>query len=228
MKIVVVQFPGSNRDKDVITALGKIAGKKIKVIWHEQEIPKGTDLVVLPGGFSYGDYLRCGAIAARAKAVESIRNSIGNSIRNTAKKGTRVLGICNGFQILCEAGLLPGALMYNKSLNFVCKEVKLEIVNNESPFTQLYEKGEIIRCPVAHQEGNYYADKNELEKMKQEGQIAFKYAKGTNPNGSCMDIAGVLDETKKILGMMPHPENFVEDIQGGNDGQKLLMGAIAA
>ena len=218
MKVAVLQFPGSNRDRDAIMAIEKISGTTVIQAWQEEDVPKGTDLVIVPGGFSYGDYLRAGAIAARAPIMKSVRN--------IAKKGIKILGICNGFQILCEAGLLPGALLHNKSLNFVCKEVMLEVVNTTSQFTKLYEKNEIIRCPVAHQQGNYYATDEELKKIEGEGRIAFKYAKGTNPNGSSLDIAGILNENGNILGMMPHPENFVEIIQGCQDGKKLLMGAL--
>ena len=218
MKALVIQFPGSNRDRDVINALEKISGNKVKTAWQEDEIPHGIDLVVVPGGFSYGDHLRPGAIAARKPVMESVRK--------IAKKGVRIIGICNGFQILCEAGLLPGILIHNQSLNFVCREVKLEIINNDNPFTQLYQKGEIIKCPVAHQQGNYFAEKKEIEKLEKEGLIALKYADNTNPNGSCNDIAGIVDETKQIIAMMPHPENFIENIQGCDHGYRMFLGGL--
>lgn len=218
MKAVILQFPGSNRDADAIMAFSKVSGLEVSCAWQDEDIPSGTDLVVVPGGFSYGDYLRAGAIAARAPIM--------NTVLSAAKKGIRILGICNGFQILCEAGLLPGVLLHNQSLNFVCKEILLEVTNTTSPFTKLYEANEIIRCPVAHQQGNYYASKEELKKLEGEGLIAFKYANGTNPNGSSLDIAGILSKDGNILGMMPHPENFIEAPQGCSDGRRLLMGSL--
>lgn len=218
MKAIVLQFPGCNRDRDAIKALQKIIGKKVLCLWQDEEIPSDADLIVVPGGFSYGDYLRAGAIAARAPIIKSLQNA--------AKKGTRILGICNGFQILCEAKLLPGVLLHNKSLNFACREILLQAINVENDFLQHYNQNEIIRCPIAHQQGNFYADEITLKKINDNQQIAFKYANGTNPNGSCLDIAGVFNETKNILGLMPHPENFTEQIQSCQDGHRLLLGAL--
>ena len=184
------------------------------MVWHKDaEIPE-TDLIVIPGGFSYGDYLRCGAIAARSPIMETIRER--------AAKGVKVLGVCNGFQILIEAGLLPGALMRNTSLKFVCREVKLEVTNADTVFTSGYTKGQVIRCPVAHHDGNYFAEPETLKAIEDNGQVAFRYAEGTNPNGSLNDIAGVFNAEKTVLGLMPHPENLIESAHGGSDGRALF------
>ena len=218
MKSAVVQLPGLNRDRDMIDALTKISGQRPQTVWQTAtEIPD-VDLIVIPGGFSYGDYLRCGAIAARMPVMQAIREK--------AEQGVKVLGVCNGFQILVEAGLLPGALMRNSSLRFVCKEILLEVVNAETDFTRAYDKGQIIRCPVAHHDGNYFADPDTLAAMEDKNQIVFRYAAGTNPNGSMNDIAGVINERGNVLGMMPHPENLIEAAQGGNDGRGLFASAL--
>ncbi|MFM2279437.1 MAG: phosphoribosylformylglycinamidine synthase [Pseudomonadota bacterium] len=218
MKSAVVQLPGLNRDRDMIAALTKISGQAPVTIWQtETEIPD-VDLIVIPGGFSYGDYLRCGAIAARMPVLQAIREK--------AEKGVRVMGVCNGFQILVEAGMLPGALMRNTSLKFVCREVKLEVVNNETSFTAAYDKGQIIRCPVAHHDGNYFADAETLKQIEANGQVVFRYAQGTNPNGSLNDIAGVINEKGNVLGMMPHPENLIEAAHGGSDGRGIFASAL--
>jgi phosphoribosylformylglycinamidine synthase I len=218
MKSAVVQLPGLNRDRDMIAALTKISGHAPVTIWQtETEIPD-VDLIVIPGGFSYGDYLRCGAIAARMPVMQAIRDK--------ADKGVKVLGVCNGFQILVEAGMLPGALMRNSSLKFVCREVKLEVVNNDTAFTRAYDKGQIIRSPVAHHDGNYFADEETLAKLEGEGQIVFRYAAGTNPNGSIKDIAGVINAEGNVLGMMPHPENLIEAAHGGTDGRGIFASAL--
>ena len=218
MKSAVVQLPGLNRDRDMIAALTKISGHAPVTIWQtETEIPD-VDLIVIPGGFSYGDYLRCGAIAARMPVMQAIRDK--------ADKGVKVLGVCNGFQILVEAGMLPGALMRNSSLKFVCREVKLEVVNNETSFTRAYDKGEIIRTPVAHHDGNYFADEETLSRLEGEGQVVFRYAAGTNPNGSIADIAGVINAGGNVLGMMPHPENLIEAAHGGTDGRGIFASAL--
>ena len=202
----------------MIAALTKISGEEPHTVWQtETEIPD-VDLIVIPGGFSYGDYLRCGAIAARMPVMEAVRQK--------AKAGVRVLGVCNGFQILVEAGLLPGALMRNASLKFVCREVRLEVTNAETVFTAQYRKGEIIRCPVAHHDGNYFAAPDDLKKLEDEGQIVFRYAQGTNPNGSINDIAGIVNADGNVLGMMPHPENLIEPAHGGTDGQALFTAAL--
>jgi phosphoribosylformylglycinamidine synthase len=183
MKSAVVQLPGLNRDRDMIAALTKISGKAPVTIWQTETSIPDVDLIVIPGGFSYGDYLRCGAIAARMPVMQAIREK--------AEKGVRIIGVCNGFQILVEAGMLPGALMRNASLKFVCREIKLEVANNQTAFTRAYEAGQIIRCPVAHHEGNYFADTETLARIEGNGQVVFRYAEGTNPNGSLHDIAGV-------------------------------------
>ncbi|MFB2553230.1 phosphoribosylformylglycinamidine synthase subunit PurQ [Ensifer soli] len=218
MKSAVVQLPGLNRDRDMIAALTKISGKAPVTIWQtETEIPD-VDLIVIPGGFSYGDYLRCGAIAARMPVM--------HAIRARAEKGVRVLGVCNGFQILLEAGLLPGALMRNASLKFVCREVRLEVANAATAFTRGYANGQVIRCPVAHHDGNYFADDATLRAIEDRGQVVFRYAEGTNPNGSINDIAGVINAAGNVLGMMPHPENLIEAAHGGADGRALFESAV--
>jgi phosphoribosylformylglycinamidine synthase len=218
MKSAVVQLPGLNRDRDMIAALTKISGVAPVTIWQtETEIPD-VDLIVIPGGFSYGDYLRCGAIAARMPVMQAIKEK--------ADKGVKVLGVCNGFQILVEAGMLPGALMRNASLKFVCKQIKLEVVNAETDFTRAYAKGQVIRCPVAHHDGNYFADTETLARIEGEGQVVFRYAEGTNPNGSINDIAAVMNAEGNVLGMMPHPENLIEAAHGGADGRGLFASAL--
>jgi phosphoribosylformylglycinamidine synthase len=202
----------------MIAALTKIAGSPPITVWQtETEIPD-VDLVVIPGGFSYGDYLRCGAIAARMPVMDAVRKK--------AAAGVRVLGVCNGFQILVEAGLLPGALMRNASLKFVCREVLLEVSNARTAFTAHYEQGQIIRCPVAHHDGNYFADPDTLDRLEDTGRVVFRYAEGTNPNGSINDIAGIINESGNVLGMMPHPENLIEDAHGGDDGRALFVSAL--
>ncbi|WP_426125448.1 phosphoribosylformylglycinamidine synthase subunit PurQ [Pararhizobium sp. PWRC1-1] len=218
MKSAVVQLPGLNRDRDMIAALTKISGKAPVTIWQtETDIPD-VDLIVIPGGFSYGDYLRCGAIAARMPVMQAIKAK--------AEAGVKVLGVCNGFQILVEAGLLPGALMRNASLKFVCKEIKLEVVNANTDFSRAYEQGQIIRCPVAHHDGNYFADAETLATIEGNGQVVFRYAAGTNPNGSMNDIAGIVNAGGNVLGMMPHPENLIETAHGGSDGRGLFASAL--
>ncbi|AYD01249.1 phosphoribosylformylglycinamidine synthase subunit PurQ [Neorhizobium sp. NCHU2750] len=219
MKSAVVQLPGLNRDRDMIAALTKISGKAPITVWQtETAIADDVDLIVIPGGFSYGDYLRCGAIAARMPVMRAIKEK--------AEKGVKVLGVCNGFQILVEAGLLPGALMMNASLKFVCKEVKLEVVNADTDFTRAYEKGQVIRCPVAHHEGNYFVDQETLKSMNGNGQVVFRYAEGTNPNGAIENIAGVVNTRGNVLGMMPHPENLIEAAHGGSDGRGIFASAL--
>jgi phosphoribosylformylglycinamidine synthase I len=218
MKSAVVQLPGLNRDRDMIAALTKISGKAPVTIWQtETDIPD-VDLIVIPGGFSYGYYLRCGAIAARMPVMQAIKAK--------AEAGVKVLGVCNGFQILVEAGLLPGALMRNASLKFVCKEIQLEVVNANTDFSRAYEQGQIIRCPVAHHDGNYFADAETLKTIEGNGQVVFRYAAGTNPNGSINDIAGIVNEKGNVLGMMPHPENLIEAAHGGADGRGLFASAL--
>lgn len=218
MKAAVIVFPGLNRDRDMIAALSKIGGEAPAIVWHQDDDLPKADLIVIPGGFSYGDYLRCGAIAARSPMMDKVRQR--------AAAGVKVLGVCNGFQILMEAGLLPGALMRNTSLKFVCREVKLEVANAQTSFTRGYAQGQIIRCPVAHHDGNYFADAETLRRIEGEGQVAFRYAEGTNPNGSLNDIAGVLNAGKNVLGLMPHPENLIEAAHGGDDGRALFASAL--
>lgn len=220
MRTAVIQFPGSNRDRDMIAAVTKISGKPPIVVWHKETTLPDVDLVILPGGFSYGDYLRSGAIAARSPIMAAVRAA--------AERGVLVLGVCNGFQILTEAGLLPGVLMRNASLRFVCREVKLEVTNNRSAFTSGYERGQVIRCPVAHHDGNYFADAETLRRIEDERRVAFRYAAGTNPNGSINDIAGIFNEAGNVLGMMPHPENLIEAAHGGTDGRALFESLFAS
>lgn len=218
MKSAVVVFPGLNRDRDMIAAIEKIGGTPPAVVWHKDaELPE-VDLIVIPGGFSYGDYLRAGAIAARSPMMDVIRER--------AEKGVKVLGVCNGFQILTEAGLLPGVLMRNASLKFVCREVKLQVANANTAFTSEYADGQIIRCPVAHHDGNYFADAETLKAIEDNGQVAFRYAEGTNPNGSINDIAGITNARGNVLGLMPHPENLIEPEHGGEDGRALFAGLL--
>jgi phosphoribosylformylglycinamidine synthase len=218
MKSAVVLLPGLNRDRDMIAALTKVSGKPPVTVWQtDTEIPD-VDLIVIPGGFSYGDYKRCGAIGARMPVMRAVAEK--------AEKGVLVMGVCNGFQILLEAGLLPGALMRNASLKFVCREVKLQVANANTAFTRRYAPGQIIRCPVAHHDGNYFADADTLARLEGEGQVVFRYAEGTNPNGSTNDIAGIIDRRGNVLGLMPHPEDLIEAAHGGTDGRALFEGIL--
>ncbi len=226
MKSAVIVFPGSNCDRDVYTVMADEGLNPIKV-WHDDaELPEGLDLVVLPGGFSYGDYLRCGAMAARSPIMQSVIKFAG--------KGGHVLGICNGFQILCESGLLPGTLMRNDHLKFNCKPVALRIEAADSPFTHGYKQGQVITLPVAHAEGNYFADEATLAELKANGQIALRYVdddgKPTergNPNGARENIAGITNKTKNVLGLMPHPERFADPELGGSDGAVMFKSLLA-
>lgn len=218
MKSAVIVFPGLNRDRDMIAALTKVSGTAPATVWHQDADLPDVDLIVIPGGFSYGDYLRCGAIAARSPIMDRVRDR--------AAAGVKVLGVCNGFQILLEAGLLPGALMRNQSLKFVCREVKLEVTNADTAFTRGYSQGQVFRCPVAHHDGNYFADGETLSRLEGDGRVAFRYAEGTNPNGSINDIAGIFNEQKNVLGLMPHPENLIESAHGGDDGRALFSGLL--
>ncbi|APT33174.1 phosphoribosylformylglycinamidine synthase subunit PurQ [Methylobacterium phyllosphaerae] len=221
MHAAVVVFPGSNRESDVVRALRR-SGAQVSLVWHaDHELPAGTDLAVLPGGFSYGDYLRCGAIAGRAAAMDAVRAH--------AARGGLVLGICNGFQILCESGLLPGVLMRNVDRRFICHRQTLRVERTDTRFTSAYAPGQVIDVCVAHGEGNYFADPETLARIEGEGRVAFRYCDATgaitveaNRNGSLNAIAGVLSEIGNVLGMMPHPENFVEDLIGGTDGRGLF------
>ena len=222
MKAAVVVFPGVNRDRDVARALLEVSGRHAAAVWHTQtELPDGTDLVVLPGGFSYGDYLRCGAIAARSPVMDAVRRH--------ARRGGRVLAICNGFQVACEAGLLPGVLMRNANLHFVCRMQHLRVERADTPFTSAYAKGQVIVVPVAHGEGNYAADDATIQALEAEGRVAFRYCgpeddpgRDGNPNGSRNHIAGIYSEDLRVLGLMPHPENAIDILAGGRDGRGIF------
>lgn len=218
MKSAVVLLPGLNRDRDMIAALTKISGRPPLTVWQTDTDIPDVDLIVIPGGFSFGDYLRCGAIAARTPVMRAVAEK--------AAKGVLVMGVCNGFQILLEAGLLSGALMRNASLKFVCREVKLEVTNASTAFTRAYAPGQVIRCPVAHHDGNYFADAETLKRIEGGGQVVFRYAEGTNPNGSVNDIAGIVNQAGNVLGLMPHPENLIEAAHGGSDGRALFAGVL--
>lgn len=218
MTAAVVLFPGSNRDRDMIAALTKISGKPPLTIWHTETAIPDADLYVVPGGFSYGDYLRSGAIAARSPVMAELKRK--------AEAGRRVLGVCNGFQILTEAGLLPGVLMRNAGLKFVCREVLLSVENAATAFTSGYQKGQLLRCPVAHHDGNFFASDDIVRQLEDNGQVVFRYADGTNPNGSVNDIAGIISASGNVLGMMPHPENLIEPSHGGTDGRALFEAAL--
>ncbi len=218
MQSAVIVFPASNCDRDAATALEKITGRKPLMVWHEETSLPKVDFVVIPGGFSYGDYLRSGAIAARSPIVRDIIKR--------AEGGLPVAGFCNGFQILTEAGLLPGALMRNKGLRFVCKPQKLTLVNSETMFTRAYKGTKEITVPIAHFDGNYFADSETHNRLKKQGQIIFKYKE--NPNGSLDDIAGIVNERGNVLGMMPHPERAVDPLQGGIDGIALFKSVMEA
>jgi len=227
MKACVIVFPGSNCDRDVQVALRQSMRSEPKMVWHgDAALPK-CDLIVIPGGFSYGDYLRSGAMAAHSPVM-------GDVVRK-AKQGVPVLGICNGFQVLTECGLLPGVLMRNATLKFVCKDVHLRVETTATPFTGAYEKGQVIRVPVAHMDGNYFADDRTLDELEGDGRVAFRYVAANgktgddyNPNGSARDIAGILDQRKKVLGMMPHPERLADAALGGADGRPLFDGLVEA
>jgi phosphoribosylformylglycinamidine synthase len=219
MKTAVIVFPGSNCDRDIAVALETVTGTKPTMVWHgESELPQGLGLIALPGGFSYGDYLRCGAIAARSPVVKAVVEA--------ADRGTPVIGICNGFQVLTETGLLPGALMRNSGLNFVCRNVPLTVDNSQSIFTSAYRAGEQITVPVAHHDGNFFADEETLDRIEGEGRVAFRYAHDIN--GSARNIAGLLNKAGNVLGMMPHPERRIEAAHGGTDGRKLFEGLLEA
>ncbi len=218
MKSAVIVFPASNCDRDAKVALERMTGKAPDMVWHQDSELPDVDLVVLPGGFSYGDYLRCGAMASQSAVMKAVKSH--------ADKGGMVLGICNGFQVLTETQMLPGALMRNAALKFVCKPVALEVQETQSGFTRKYENGQRVTFPVAHGEGSYFADDATLDRLEGENRVAFRYAKGENPNGSSRDIAGILSEKRNVLGLMPHPERVVDDVLGGTDGQNLFKSLI--
>ena len=217
MRAVVIVFPGSNCDRDVAVCL-EAAGAGVDMVWHADTQLQACDLIVLPGGFSYGDYLRCGSMAANSPIMREVLAR--------ARSGTAVLGICNGFQVLTECGLLPGVLMRNRELNFVCRNTRLNVSRTDTPFTHLYAEAEEIIIPVAHNEGSYFADDETLKRLQGENRIAFTYAAGDNPNGACLDIAGITNTTGRVLGMMPHPERRAETLLGGEDGRRLFDGAM--
>ena len=217
MNSAVIVFPGSNCDRDLAVALEQVIGRKPAMVWHkDSELPDGTDFVAIPGGFSYGDYLRSGAMAARSPIMGAVREAAG--------RGVPVLGVCNGFQVLTEAGMLPGALMRNAGLNFVCRSVPLRVENSQSLFTSQYDAGETIQIPVAHLDGNYQADQATLDRLEGEGRVAFRYL--DQVNGSARNIAGIINDSGNVLGMMPHPERALEPAHGNTDGRRLFEGLL--
>jgi phosphoribosylformylglycinamidine synthase subunit PurQ / glutaminase len=217
MRAAVIQFPGSNCDRDMAVAIRQITGAQTHIVWHrERTLPDGLDLIAIPGGFSYGDYLRSGAMAARSPVMQAVIAAAG--------RGIPILGVCNGFQILTEAGLLPGALMRNSGIRFVCRSVSLTVENSQSMFTSGYSNGEKIMIPVAHHDGNYFADDATLDRLEGEGCVAMRYNEPVN--GSARNIAGLLNEAGNVMGMMPHPERMIETAQGGSDGRRLFEGLI--
>ena len=227
MKAAIVVFPGSNRERDAEAALTQTMGKKPIMVWHRDTELPDVDLVLVPGGFSYGDYLRCGAIAAHSPILREVKAR--------ADKGMAVIGVCNGFQIITEAGLLPGVLLRNSSLKFVCRNVRLKVETSQSLFTSQYEQGQVLSIPVAHHDGNYFADPDTLDQLEANGQVAFRYCGPDgelepehNPNGSARNIAGIFNRTKNVLGLMPHPENAIEPLQGSSDGIPLFKSMVEA
>ena len=227
MKSAVIVFPGSNCDRDVAVALEDATGKPPAMVWHRDSDLPDADLIVLPGGFSYGDYLRCGAMAAHSPILRAVKAR--------AEKGVAVLGICNGFQILTETGLLPGALLPNKDLRFICRDVHLKVEGKNATFTAKYRKGQTVRIPIAHRDGNYFADNATLESLEGEGRIAFRYCatngqvtETSNPNGSIRNIAGIFNKRGNVLGLMPHPERAYDPATGGTDGRGMFESLIGA
>ena len=217
MNSAVIVFPGSNCDRDLAVALEQVTGRKPAMVWHrETALPEGVDFIGIPGGFSYGDYLRSGAMAARSPIMAAVRDA--------AVRGVPVLGVCNGFQVLTESGLLPGALMRNAGLHFVCRPVPLKVENAQSLFTSAYDQGEEIVIPVAHHDGNYQADADTLDRLEGDGRVAFRYM--DEVNGSARSIAGIINDSANVLGMMPHPERMIEDAHGGTGGRRLFEGLI--
>ena len=226
MRAGVIVFPGSNCDRDIAVALEQSIGKPTTMIWHQDtDLPSDLDLIVVPGGFSYGDYLRCGAMAAHSPVMQEVKRRV--------DKGTRVLAVCNGFQIVAEAGLLPGVLMRNRGLKYVCKDVHLRVEDSQSAFTAKYQVGQVLRIPIGHAEGNYFADEETLKQLEGEGRVAFRYCtpKGeisdeANPNGSQRNIAGVFNKARTVLGMMPHPERLADKKLGGTDGRAMFEALV--
>ena len=227
MKAAVIVFPGSNCDRDVKVAIEKVTGGKVAMVWHADASVPASDLIVLPGGFAYGDYQRTGAMAAHSPIMRDVVAK--------AKAGTAVLGICNGFQVLCEAGVLPGVLMRNASLMFVCRDVRLKVEQTDTPFTSAFRRGETARIPIAHGDGNYFTDAATLDALEAEGRVVFRYvdAQGepspnANPNGSQRNIAGICDAGRRVLGLMPHPERLFEPMLGGSDGRKVFESVVTS
>ncbi|KAF0223300.1 MAG: phosphoribosylformylglycinamidine [Rhodospirillaceae bacterium] len=227
MKAAVIVFPGSNCDRDVAVALQASMGAKPDMVWHRDTHLPDVDLIVVPGGFSYGDYLRCGAMAAHSPIMREVKAR--------ADQGARVLGICNGFQIITEAGLLPGVLMRNSGLKFICRDVHLRVENDRTDFCRYYRSGDVVRFPIAHAEGNYFVDAKTYREMEDNGQVAFRYcgadgnvAPEFNPNGSLGNVAGVYNAKKNVLGLMPHPERLAEDLLGGSDGKLMFDSLVEA
>ena len=216
MKTAIIVFPGSNRERDAALALQRATGREPVRVWHREATLPDTDLIILPGGFAYGDYLRCGAMAAHSPIMREVKAR--------AAKGVPVLGICNGFQVLTEAGLLPGALLTNRTLSFICHDIHLRVENSQTVFTCGYETGQAIRVPVAHHDGNYTADPATLDRLEGEGRVALRYLDGVN--GSARNIAGVLNDAGNVLGLMPHPERAIEPAHGGTDGRRLFEGLL--
>jgi len=227
MKSAVIVFPGSNRERDMVMALRAAFGVAPLEVWHTETDLPDTDLIVIPGGFSYGDYLRAGCMAAHSPVI--------GAVRDAAKRGVAVMGVCNGFQVLCEMGLLPGALMRNAGLKFICKDVHLCVENADSLFLGGYQAGDVMRVPVAHHDGNYFADADTLDRREGDGLVAVRYSdaagnvtEAANPNGSQRNIAGIYNAARNVLGMMPHPEDAIEDLIGGTGGKALFDGVAAA
>ena len=227
MKAAVIVFPGSNCDRDIRVSLRKSMGKEPLMIWHQNSSFDNVDLITVPGGFSYGDYLRAGAMASKSPVMREIIAR--------ANKGVPVLGICNGFQILTESGLLPGALMRNAALKYICKDIHLRVEANNTAFTQGYNAGDVLRIPIAHHDGNYFADADTLDELENSNRVAFRYTNGlgeeadaSNPNGSQRNIAGILNKGRNVLGMMPHPERSADAALGGDDGKRMFDGLVAA
>ncbi len=221
MKFGVIVFPGSNCDHDAYHVLSKHVGQPVEFVWHKQTDLSGFDALVVPGGFSYGDYLRCGALAKFSPVM--------NAVREFAEQGKFVFGICNGFQILCEAGLLPGALIRNRDLHFICRHVNLSVENSNTPFTSEVETGKVLSIPIAHAEGNYVCDDETFHQLEENGQIVFRYCDESgavtdeaNPNGARSNIAGICNQNRNVLGMMPHPERACEGLLGSNDGRDIF------
>jgi len=227
MESAVIVFPGSNCDRDIQVALRQSMNAEPLMVWHRDHVLPDVDLIVVPGGFSYGDYLRCGSMASHSPIMRAVVDF--------TNKGGLVLGICNGFQILTEAGLLPGVLMRNTNLKYICKDVYLKVESNDSPFMRNYSQGQVVRIPIAHHDGNYFADAETLKRVEGEGQVAFRYcsAQGdvngdANPNGSQGNIAGIFNEGRTVLGMMPHPERLADPLLGGTDGRPMFEGLVEA